>query len=241
MTASEDMGSQPSVSSVLLAFWASFVLVAAQGPLGIHRFTLGSSSNESCANVDCQQGTCVPTSNTLVSLLFPYECQCYPGWATIEKFVPSLPNIPSLPCNVPNCTFNSSCSGDSTTLAPASPSSVPSYANLSACSLPRICGHGTCSEIKNENNASTFKCTCDSGYANVGNMTGGYCVNDCEISGECSSLNLTVPGLSPPTSQPSPASANQTTNAGCRSLQPYDRSYIAAAVAVGWSILSNLS
>lgn len=28
-------------------------------------------------------------------------------------------------------TFNSSCSGDSTTLAPASPSSVPSYANLS--------------------------------------------------------------------------------------------------------------
>lgn len=41
-----------------------------------------------------------------------------------------------------------------------------------------------------------------------------------EISGECSSLNLTVPGLSPPTSQPSPASANQTTNAGMAILEP---------------------
>lgn len=64
----------------------------------------GTSSNDSCANADCQQGTCVPNDNVLLSILFPYKCQCNPGWATFQKVVPLL-QVPSLPCNVPNCEW----------------------------------------------------------------------------------------------------------------------------------------
>lgn len=62
----------------------------------------GASPNDSCANADCQQGTCVPNENALVSILFPYTCKCNSGWSTLQNVIPLL-QIPSLPCNVPNC------------------------------------------------------------------------------------------------------------------------------------------
>lgn len=221
---------RPSVSMLLLTLWASTVLaVAAQG-----HFTLpGEASNASCANVDCQQGSCVPNDNFIVGVLFPYKCQCNPGWATLQKVVPIL-DVPSLPCNVPNCTLNMSCAGDSPVSAP-SPSSPLTSANISTCLVPGICGHGTCEPVAG--GASSFTCVCEPGYANVLNMTGGYCVSQCELNGGCQALNITLAGLSspPPPGAPPATPANQ----GCRGASFNSGPCIAtAALAVAWSFLS---
>lgn len=227
------MGSRTSL--VLLFFWASIVVVAADISSGTERLTLpGTSSNDSCANADCQQGTCVPNDNVLVSLLFPYKCQCNPGWATVQKVVPLL-QVPSLPCNVPNCSLNLNCSGDSPAAAPSPSSPLPS-ASASLCLVPGICGHGTCEVVTGGSLTSAIKCVCDPGYSNVLNTTGGYCINDCELKGGCSMLNLTLPGSSSP-SPPGSASNQTATNTGCRGISFNSGLYITAILAVVWSFL----
>jgi hypothetical protein len=52
---------------------------------------------------------------------------------------------------------------------------------VAACLVPGICGHGRC-EITSMKDSlvPTFKCVCDPGYANVLNLTAGYCVNHCK-------------------------------------------------------------
>ncbi|KAG0619277.1 hypothetical protein M758_4G128300 [Ceratodon purpureus] len=234
------MGKRSSISIVLIAFWASVVVVSAQSSRSTEHFTFpGQASNESCANVDCQQGTCVPNDNLIVSILFPYKCECSPGWATLQKIVPLL-SIPSLPCNVPNCSLNANCAGDSPASAPSPSSSPVTSANISTCLVPGICGHGTCEPITSSNVSSSFKCVCDSGYANVLNMTGGYCVSQCELNGGCENLNITLPGLSSPPPPGAPTTAtNQTANAGCRGISFDSGLCIATALAVAWSFLSS--
>lgn len=239
MYSSEDMGKRSNTSVVLLAFWASIVVVAAQGPTGTEHvsFPVGSS-NASCTNVDCQQGTCVPIDNVIVSILFPYKCQCNPGWATLQKVVPVLA-VPSLPCNVPNCSLNLNCTGNSPASAP-SPSSPVTSANMSTCLVPGICGHGTCEPTTNGTIASSFKCMCDPGYTNVLNTTGGYCVSRCELNGGCQNLNMTIPGLSSPPPPGAPTSANQTANAGCRGISFNSALGITTALALAsWSFLGS--
>jgi hypothetical protein len=58
-----------------------------------------------CNGVDCQQGQCVVLSNNSypTNILSPYECQCNPGWTTMESLVTGLPLLLTLPCTVPNC------------------------------------------------------------------------------------------------------------------------------------------
>lgn len=234
------MAKQPSTWMVqlLLVFSASVIAIAAQSPkAGTQEFGfLGLGSNDSCANVDCMQGTCVPNDNALLSLLFPYTCKCNSGWSTLEKVIPFL-EIPSLPCNVPNCSLNLDCAGKSPAPAPG-PSAPITSANTTACLVPEICGHGKCEVTSMENSLiPTFKCVCDPGYANVLNMTAGFCVNHCEINGSCQNLNLTLPGLNSPPPPSPPAAQNQTAaNAGCRS-KPFDNGfyYTAAALLMGCS------
>ncbi|KAG0629485.1 hypothetical protein M758_1G107700 [Ceratodon purpureus] len=213
------MGKQRSISMALLAFLASVVTVAAHSHIGSEDFSfsfLGASSNDSCANVDCQQGTCVPSDNALVSILFPYTCKCNSGWSTLQNVIPLL-EIPTLPCNVPNCSLNLNCADKASAPAPA-PSAPTTSTNTTACLVPGICGHGKCEITSTKNSlVPTFKCVCDPGYANVLNLTAGYCVNHCEINGGCQNLNLTLPGLnSPPPPSPVTTPADQTANAGTR-------------------------
>jgi hypothetical protein len=108
--------------------------------------------------------------------------------------------------------------------------------------IPGICGHGKCEVTSVENSlVPTFKCACDAGYANVLNMTAGFCVNHCEINGSCQNLNITLPGLgSPPPPPPSPPAENQTANAGCRSISFHGGFYMVVVVAIGWSSLRKL-
>lgn len=233
------MGKQPSTWIALLAFLASVVVVAAQSPKGTEDFGISfSGTNNSCANADCQQGTCVPNDNALLSILFPYTCKCNSGWSTLQNVIPLL-EIPSLPCNVPNCSLNLQCAANSSAPAPA-PSAPITSSNTTACLVPGICGHGRC-EITSMKDSlvPTFKCVCDPGYANVLNLTAGYCVNHCEINGGCQNLNLTLPGLSsPPPPSPPTTPADQTANAGCRGESLHSGFYMVGSLVIG-NLISN--
>ncbi|XP_024371079.1 uncharacterized protein [Physcomitrium patens] len=212
------MGKRSIILTVLLLFLASAVVSAQRLEANEEISFLGKlfSNDSACKDVDCQQGICYPNDNALLSILFPYKCQCYQGWATYGQLV-GFSDIPSLPCSVPNCSLNLDCAAKSPAPAPSTITPVTS-ANTSACLVPGICGHGKCEVINTKDRLfPTFKCVCDLGYANVLNMTAGFCVSDCEINGDCKNLNITLPGLNPPPPPNTPMTpADQTGNAGTR-------------------------
>ncbi|KAH9557713.1 hypothetical protein CY35_07G099000 [Sphagnum magellanicum] len=78
-----------------------------------------------CKDADCQKGTCVANSNNFLNdLLFPYHCDCDPGWTTFQSFLPFL-TTSTLPCNIPNCTLNFNCSGSYQSPAPSPQTPAP--------------------------------------------------------------------------------------------------------------------
>ncbi|CAM6032722.1 unnamed protein product [Sphagnum compactum] len=176
-----------------------------------------------CKDADCQKGTCVANSNNFLNdLLFPYHCDCDPGWTTFQSFLPFL-TTSTLPCNIPNCTLNFNCSGSHPSPAPSPQTPAPPPASSNACILPGICGRGQCVITNTSFLIPTFKCICDPGYENVLNLTAGFCVNECELEGSCENLGITIPGFTPPSSgspgSPGTPASNQnatTPSTGCR-------------------------
>jgi hypothetical protein len=200
--------------SILIAVTFSMVLSQAYainfGLPPLPGFGTGGG-NDTCKDVDCQKGTCVPNSNNIIDdLLFPYHCDCDPGWTTFQTFIPFL-TTSTLPCNIPNCTLDSNCTGSSPSPAPSSQTLAPAPASANGCTLPGICGRGQCVVTNTSSLIPTFKCVCDPGYANVLNLTAGFCVNQCEIGGSCQNLGITIPGFSPPSPAPPASNQNATT------------------------------
>lgn len=148
-----------------------------------------------CSGIDCQQGTCVPLSNNSYpsNILSPYQCTCNPGWRTLEALLENLPHLLTLPCTIPNCTLHLGCGG-----TPAPPLQAPlTWEHVSSpCSLPGICGHGDCVVTDLAKYPPMYKCTCQPGYANVGNLTAGYCLKDCEVGSNCHAMGVTLPSKS---------------------------------------------
>ncbi|CAL9062894.1 unnamed protein product [Musa banksii] len=148
--------------------------------------------NEICNNsVECGKGSCqVSTDDS-----FGFACKCNPGWSQFHigdyfRF---------LPCIIPNCSINYSCSNGSSAPA-ASPSPHPTnVSKLDPCSYS-YCGAGTCVST------STFgyRCECGEGFSNLLNMTIFPCYRDCSLGGDCANLGITLsnssssspPGLS---------------------------------------------
>lgn len=154
-----------------------------------------AETSEVCSGIDCQQGTCVPLSNTSypTNILSPYLCACKPGWQTVEGLLTTLPPVLTLPCTVPNCTLNLGCNSSP---APAL-QSPPTLEHVSSpCSLPGICGQGECEVTDLTKYPPMYKCNCLPGYANVGNLTAGYCLKDCEIGTNCRAIGVTLPSKS---------------------------------------------
>ena len=68
--------------------------------------------------------------------------------------------------------------------APMNDPKIIGYVNwcfCAACLVPGICGNGKCEVVQNGTLVSSFKCVCDPGYANILNMTAGYCANQCKF------------------------------------------------------------
>ncbi|KAF5957112.1 hypothetical protein HYC85_004337 [Camellia sinensis] len=92
-----------------------------------------------CAIVNCGQGTCVPSNATLLG----FECDCYPGWKTIQIGTldfqcgngappPPPPPPPPLPFNASSRYFGADCNtrfGASRSPPPPPPSNSGSPGN----------------------------------------------------------------------------------------------------------------
>ncbi|KAJ7520334.1 hypothetical protein O6H91_19G001600 [Diphasiastrum complanatum] len=162
-----------------------------------------------CNGIDCQKGTCVPTSNPL----FPFECQCQKGW---RNFL----NETFMGCGIPDCQFNvSSCAGRSLApiFAPApAPAPSPPTLNFSnVCSFP-VCGKGDCVLA----NASTsllpsYTCRCHNGSGNIFNSPSSLCVSKCNIGADCKSLGIVSP-FPPPPPPPLPGTTSICSGIDCQ-------------------------
>ncbi|KAJ9560431.1 hypothetical protein OSB04_005591 [Centaurea solstitialis] len=65
---------------------------------------------DACNDVKCGKGVCKPSNNSAI----PYECECSPGWKQLSTDDDDDDNddhhLKFLPCVIPNCTLDYSCS-----------------------------------------------------------------------------------------------------------------------------------
>ncbi|XAR57278.1 hypothetical protein NMG60_11025355 [Bertholletia excelsa] len=150
-----------------------------------------------CKDVECGKGTCKPSDNST----FLFECVCEPGWKqtagsdrhNAHKF---------LPCVIPNCTLNYSC-----TEAPPPDQDRESRVNTSVfdpCHWSN-CGGGTC----NKTSLFTYSCECKEGYSNLLNFSALPCFKECSIGADCTNLGITLRNES---TSPPPSLAENGTN-----------------------------
>ncbi|XP_047084631.1 fibropellin-1-like isoform X1 [Lolium rigidum] len=161
-----------------------------------------------CEAAPCGKGNCTETSG-----LPGYMCDCDPGWTQMHVG----DHLRFLPCVIPNCTINRSCSNDTSALAPA-----PSPRNFSlspdACDFAYCGSGGTC---KNGTGLS-YHCECKEGFNNVLNMTTMPCYQDCSYGADCAAL-----GILPSSNSTAAPPAGSASNAPASAF----------AVSVSWQIL----
>ncbi|XP_061376202.1 uncharacterized protein LOC133318226 [Gastrolobium bilobum] len=143
-----------------------------------------------CKEVECGKGICNPSKNST----FFFECDCNPGWK--QPLSAHDEGLKFLPCIIPNCTLNSSCSQ-----AHAPVQQKTRKANESvfdACHWVD-CGGGSC----NMTSLFSYSCKCDAGYYNLLNATALPCFRECALGLDCSNLGISMTNSStaaPPTS-----------------------------------------
>ncbi|BAT96668.1 hypothetical protein VIGAN_08364300 [Vigna angularis var. angularis] len=172
-------------------------------------------SDEVCKGVECGKGTCKASQNST----FFFECDCQPGWKQpLSNDTDSA--FKFLPCIVPNCTLDYSCSK-----APAPVQEKATKSNESSFDACRWvdCGGGSC----NKTSMFTYNCECDAGYYNLLNVTSFPCFKECSLGMGCSELGISVTNSS--SSAAPPALNDNTKNEGCSILQG---SYLRVAMVV---------
>lgn len=157
----------------------------------------------SCADAICGEGTCKPSNKAFLGMFNRYTCECNPGWTKFAND-DTFPYLDFLPCVIPNCTVDYSCSNQATS-AP-SPPPIPtdgSSSFLDPCTLA-ICGDGEC--VK----ASSFSvsCSCNPGSTNLLNNQNFPCFRKCSLGADCDELGINFP------TQSSPPSTTRSANNG---------------------------
>ncbi|XP_039114717.1 delta and Notch-like epidermal growth factor-related receptor [Dioscorea cayenensis subsp. rotundata] len=140
---------------------------------------LSPFTNGLCDGVDCGKGTC----KTSESHLFGFTCECNQGWTQFHIG----DHFRFLPCNIPNCTVDYSCSKDIAPTA-APPESTPSNLSLFDPCLWSTCGGGECRKT----GAYDHKCDCKAGYSNLLNISSFPCLKECSLTGDCAKLGITL-------------------------------------------------
>ncbi|KAJ6846237.1 uncharacterized protein M6B38_279340 [Iris pallida] len=150
--------------------------------------------NGLCDTVKCGEGSCEVSLNHSLGFI----CKCNQGWSQLHLG----DHFKFLPCIIPNCSLNYSCTKDSGAPAPAPAPLPPPPSNLSVFDpcMWAFCGGGECSSV-----ASTYehKCNCKEGFTNLFNSTTFPCYRDCSIGADCVNLginlsNSTSSAASPP-------------------------------------------
>ncbi|MED6119881.1 hypothetical protein PIB30_015831 [Stylosanthes scabra] len=157
-----------------------------------------------CKEVKCGKGTCKPSQNST----FLFECECDPGWnQAFSSNDDSAFNF--LPCIVPNCTLNYSCS--------KAPSPSPQKARQTNESIFDAChwvdcGGGSC----NKTSTFSYACECDADYYNLLNSTAFPCYKQCALGMDCTNLGISMKNSS--SSEP-PALNDNSKSEGCSIVQ----------------------
>ncbi|KAM7258028.1 hypothetical protein ACFE04_013769 [Oxalis oulophora] len=107
-----------------------------------------------CKEVNCGKGKCEPNKNSS----FLFECQCEEGWKQFYS------DFKFLPCIVPNCSVNDSCTktGPGSGSAPPVPhkgSTKDDNFFSDPCHWSKCGGNGSC----NKTSAFTYDCLCEDG------------------------------------------------------------------------------
>ncbi|KAI3513552.1 hypothetical protein L1887_20888 [Cichorium endivia] len=145
---------------------------------------------DACNDVKCGQGTCKPSGNSTI----PFECECSPGWKQVAN-TDDDHFLKFLPCVIPNCTLDYSCSK-----APPPVQENQNKGNESIFDVCRWsdCGGGICKKTS----LFTHKCECDEGYQNLLNLTFSPCFKECSLGMDCKDLGLGFMNKSPPAPPP---------------------------------------
>lgn len=138
----------------------------------------------------CGQGTCKPSGNSTI----PFECECSPGWKQVAN-TDDDHSLKFLPCVIPNCTLDYSCSK-----APPPVQENQNKGNESIFDVCRWsdCGGGICKKTS----LFTHKCECDEGYQNLLNLIFSPCFKECSLGMDCKDLGLGFMNKSPPAPPP---------------------------------------
>ncbi|KAK9073135.1 hypothetical protein SSX86_007458 [Deinandra increscens subsp. villosa] len=153
-----------------------------------------------CKQVKCGQGICKPSDNSSI----PYECECSPGWKQIAAT--SDQYFKFLPCVIPNCTLDYSCS--------KAPSPVQEKENRGNESIFDVCQWTDCGGGKcKPTSLFAHKCECNEGYQNLLNLTFFPCFRQCSLGMDCKDLNIGF--TDKPSAPPSSLSADRSNEANC--------------------------
>ncbi|PKA58291.1 hypothetical protein AXF42_Ash013015 [Apostasia shenzhenica] len=154
--------------------------------------------NGLCNAVDCGKGICRVSEKHS----FGFVCDCNPGWTQFHI----ADHFRFLPCVVPNCSINYSCSNNSA--APSSPPFPPPPENLTLfdpCTWSN-CGGGECLQTS----AFDHRCECKQGYNNLLSVSSFPCYRECSIDDDCENLGISLSNStsSSPSSSPQPNISN---------------------------------
>ncbi|XP_045809183.1 uncharacterized protein LOC123903273 [Trifolium pratense] len=160
-----------------------------------------------CKEVECGKGKCKPSKNST----FLFECECDQGWKKAFDSNDDDGGLKFLPCIIPNCTLDYSCS--------KAPAPAPEKARQSNESIFDAChwvdcGGGSCKKTS----TFSYSCDCDATYNNLLNITTFPCFRECSLGMGCSALGISVSNSSS-SSPPPPALNDDNKNEASSILQ----------------------
>ncbi|KAM0067114.1 hypothetical protein Hdeb2414_s0002g00057091 [Helianthus debilis subsp. tardiflorus] len=207
--------------SMLLLLLSPFLLLQPWSTAGdVLSPILSPIFEDACKEVKCGQGICKQSQNSSI----PFECECSPGWKQLAatSVNDGDQGWKFLPCVIPNCTLNYSCSQ-----APSPVQEKEKQGNGSifdACQWTD-CGGGKCVTTS----LFTHKCECSEGYNNLLNLTFSPCFKECSIGADCKDLGI---GLMDKPSPPPSLSQDRSNQANYRLKGGYDWLLFAFALLV---------
>ncbi|KAI4345683.1 hypothetical protein L6164_012783 [Bauhinia variegata] len=169
-----------ALSNTLITLVAFLLLQSLSATTDFLSPLLSPVFDDVCKEAICGKGTCKLSPN---NGSFPFTCECEPGWKQTSS--DDDKDLKFLPCVVPNCTLNYSCSK-----APSPAQEKAKKDNESifdACHWVD-CGGGSC----NKTSKFSYNCKCNAGYYNLFNATAFPCFRQCALGIDCSNLGISL-------------------------------------------------
>jgi len=155
-----------------------------------------------CKGVECGKGNCTPSTNSTLN----FVCECQPGWKQTRSDKDN--HFKFLPCVIPNCTMNSSCTEAA---PPVQDKETRADTSIFDPCHWSDCGGGTC----NKTSPVTYNCECKEGYYNLLKVGSFPCFRDCSLGMDCAGLGISLSNHTSPT-PPSTSSSGTSQGSSLR-------------------------